>query len=144
MRSAHYYITKIIAIISILFSGYLIYTFTYYAYEIWQFTRSFDVSLIAEVEESLQSNSLMGIAGLVVIAGIIGLIGSLGLFLFKKWGFYMMGFFVLSLWATSWMIVDGISQNWFHLLIFSLIFIYLIWQRKFILNYRKNLSEDNL
>ena len=47
--------------------------------------------------------------------------------------------FVLSLWATSWMIVGGISESWLELLISSLIFIYLIWQRKFILNYGKDI-----
>ena len=73
-----------------------------------------------------------------MIAGIVGLIGSMGLFLFKKWGFILMCIFVLSLWATSWMIVGEMSESWLELSISSLIFIYLIWQRIFILNYRKD------
>ena len=36
------------------------------------------------------------------------------------------------------MIVGEMSESWLELSISSLIFIYLIWQRKFILNYRKD------
>lgn len=132
----HYYITKIISIIGIFFSGYLIYMFGYSTYVLIDFQKT--LNTVMSVEELNHYNSIIGWGALVVIVGIIGLIGSMGLFLFKKWGFILMCIFVVSLWATSWMIVGGISESWLELLISSLIFIYLIWQRKFILNYRRD------
>lgn len=133
----HYYITKIISIIGIFFSGYLIYMFGYSTYVLVAFEKNFNT--IVSAEELNHYNSIIGWGALVAIVGIIGLIGSIGLFYLKKWGIILIYIFVVLLWATSWMIVGGISENWLGLLIFSLIFIYLIWQRKFILNYRKDI-----
>src|SRR4030042_6013807 len=121
MKSVHFYLIKIISVIGFIFNCFTL-VGAYYAYNMIWFYKNIPTIVI-----------------LGTIVGIIGLVGSLGLFLFKRWGFYTLIIFVPFFWITTlitWALLGKISATeWIFLLIWSLIFVYLVWQRKTILNY---------
>ena len=128
MKNKHFYIVKAISIIIFLFSCFLFYGI-YLSYEYVWYLRAVRILIIP-----------------MVIVGVFGWISGFGLFLFKRWSFCITSIFFILEWISnlaSWIVIGEInSKDSSYLLIISLIFIYLFWQRKFIMNYHNKLSNE--
>lgn len=123
MKSVHYYLIKIISVIGILFGCFSLLG-AYYAFNVLYFYKNIPTLIVLDV-----------------LVSIIGLVGGIGLLFFKKWGLYLLIFYVPLYWITglitAMMIGKFSSSELPYLFSWGIIFIYLIWQRKTISNYRE-------
>lgn len=129
-EKTRYYVIRIISVLAFFYGIWLIYAGSSFANSFLKMKK-----YVTEPETVKQWNSLIGYAFFVSINGLIGLIGSFGLFKFKKFGFYLISLHIFFIWILSWGIEGQIRKDWLELLFVTLVFIYLIIQRKFIFEY---------
>src|SRR4030042_2630988 len=122
----NYYAIKTIAVVILLFCLSQIFLTIY----LFGTTEIASVANLLYPAHSDLFNSLLFVFFLFGIDWIIGFFGSLGLFFFKKIGYYLTILAILFYWIISLMQGGGPMMHWQVLIVATPIFIYLLFQKK--------------
>lgn len=132
----NYYLLKTIAVVIALFCLSQIFL------SIYLFGTT-EMSKVANLFYPYHTNLFRGILFVFLLFGIdwtIGFLGSMGLFFFKKIGYFLTILAILFYWFISLIQEGGPIMHWQVLIFATLIFIYLLFQKKNIENFHNSNS----
>ena len=166
MNKFNFYAIKILFALFLLFGLLFFLSNGYSSYKLWYFvdsTRKIQEEVknnpkYSQIEQKMKDNgqqtvssedinkglahtqSLSGLAAIGSVAGLIIFIAGIGLLFFKKWGFYLSILGIVIIWGFYWLIVGGISENIFLLVVVSLFGMYIVYNKNFMNKYNQSIS----